>query len=158
MSRLPKAKDVRELFVGLLDREVNLHGGDAWAPLPSEGACVAEYVDDVDRLRAVAVVDLAFIAGVGTALGLLPPAKALAMVEDRRVSSAAVDIVYEVLNIASSLFNRDDQPHIRITDMHGPGGPLPGELPRIAARLGHRLDLSVEVVGYGVGRFTLILA
>jgi hypothetical protein len=157
-SVLPEPKEIRDLLVELLVRDVTLGNADAWAPLPHEGAVVAEFIDDRDRVAAIAVADISFTGFVGSAIGLLPIGGARDMIDEGRLSAMVVENVYEVLNVMSSLFNKEGHTHVRIGVLHGPGGPLPGELPAIARRLTSRLDVSVEVAGYGKGRLGFVLA
>jgi hypothetical protein len=155
---LPASKEIRDLLLDLLGRDVTLSFGDAWAPLPHDNAVVAEFIDDHDTLAAVAVADLAFAAFVGSAIGLLPAGGAKDMVKDGRLSSPVIDNVYETLNILSSLFNKPGLDHVRIGTLHGPGGPLPSDVNVVARRLTGRHDVKVEVQGYGTGRLGFIIA
>jgi hypothetical protein len=157
-SVLPQPKDIRDLLLDLLGRDVTLAAGDVWAPLPHEGAVVAEFINDASRLTAVAVGDLSFAGFVGAAIGLLPAGGVHDMIAEGRLSSMVVDNIYEVLNVTSSLFNTEGQPHVRIGTMHGPGGPLPGDLPAVVRRLTERIDVTVDVAGYGQGRLAFVLA
>jgi hypothetical protein len=155
---LPETKEIRDLLLDLLGRDVTLAYGDAWAPLPHDNAVTAEFIDDNDKLAALAVVDLPFAAFVGSAIGLLPAGGAKDMVKDGRLSSPVIDNVYEILNILTSLFNKEGLDHVRIGTLHGPGGPLPGDINTVSRRLTGRLDVKVDVQGYGPGRLGFIIA
>ncbi|MGN6605561.1 MAG: hypothetical protein ACTHMS_00930 [Jatrophihabitans sp.] len=154
---LPQSKEIRDLLLDLLGRDVTLSYGDAWAPLPHDNAVTAEYIDDHDQLAVVVVVDLPFAAYVGSAIGLLPAGGAQDMVKEGRLSSPVIDNVYEILNILSSLFNKEGLDHVRIGNLHGPGGPLAGDLNTVVRRLTGRMDVKVDVQGYGQGRLGFVL-
>lgn len=157
-SPLPHPKEIRDLLTCMLGREIELADTDAWFPHPTDQACVAEYVDDHGRLAVVSVADLPMCVYAGAALGLLPPGGAADMVEEKRPSTQVVENVYELLNIATSLFNKDGAPHVRIAAMHGPGGPLPPGVSAVAQRLNQRIDFHLRVPGYGAGRIAFVLA
>jgi hypothetical protein len=155
---LPAPMEVRVLLTDLLGRDVEVSDGSAWAPLPHEGAVVAEFVDDSLRLAAICMADLQFSAYAGASVGLLPAGGANDMIEENSLSPMVVENLYEVLNVMTSVFNKPNQPHVKITNMHGPGGPLPLDVKKVATRLTNRLDLKTTIAGYGTGRLALILA
>ena len=59
------------------------------------------------------------------------------------------DTFYEVLNIAASMFNVPGADHVRLHAMHPAGRDLPLDAQARALTLGRRLDLEVDVAGYG---------
>ncbi|MFC6342886.1 hypothetical protein ACFP8W_12935, partial [Nocardioides hankookensis] len=68
---LPDRKDIKDLFEGLLGRDVDITEGrpvDIGIPKP----VIASYVDDAQRLRAVAVMSFGLAARSGAALALGP--------------------------------------------------------------------------------------
>lgn len=155
---LPSPMDVRVLLADLLGRDVEVSDGSAWAPLPHEGAVVAEFVDDNLRLAAVAMCDIKLSGYAGAAVGLMPAGGVEDMIEENSLSPMVVENLYEVLNVLTSVFNKPNQPHVKIGTMHGPGGPLPVDTHVVATRLTNRMDLKISIAGYGVGRLALILA
>lgn len=156
-SYLPSTKEIRDLLTELLDREVTVAPSAPLAPTPNNPCTVAVYVDDTLQVTSVIAFDLALSAHAGAAIGLVPAAGSAAAIEERVLSQTLQENVYEVLNIAASLFNHDGATHVRLYDAHHVGAPVPGDVLARALTLGRREDLAVEVAGYGAGRLSVVL-
>ncbi len=154
---LPGSMEVRDLLATLLGRDVLVAPAAPLAPGPARPATLGVYVDDLLRVTSVLCLDLALSAHLGAALGLLPAREAALAIADGTLDEGLRENLYEVLNIASSLFNVPDVPHVRLYAMHPAGDPLPAEPRARALTLGRRLDLAVGVGGYGTGRMALVL-
>jgi hypothetical protein len=157
-TNLPHPKEVRDLLNDLLGRDVEVQVIDAWAPQPLDMAAAAEFVDDHLQLQSVAMLDLPLSVFIGASIGLVPAGGAKDMVAERDPSQMVIDNLYEVLNILTSLFNTTENPHVKITTMHAPGAAFPADVAQILRRLVGRLDLSVDIDGYGKGRLALVVA
>ena len=156
-SVLPQVKEVRDLLESLLGRDVEVKDGPAWIPPDGEKIIVAEFVDDESTLAALAMCDLSGGAFIGAAMGLLPKGGAEDMVKEGSLSPTVSENLYETMNIAASLFNVADCPHVRITVMHAPGVALPGPVDALVKQPTGRVDLAINVSGYGPGRFSLVV-
>jgi len=156
-SYLPAIKEIRDLLADLLGRDIDLSPTTPLAPSSKNPTSVGVYVDDALQVTAVVVCDLAFSAYVAAAIGLVPPPTAQEAVEEGTLSLALRENLYEVLNIAASLFNVGEHTHLRLYDLHAAGDPLPGSVLVQALTLGRREDLEVEVGGYGRGRLSVVL-
>lgn len=154
---LPQPKQLRDLLVELLDREVTMTPSTPFAPGPDTPASVAVYVDDSLRIAAVIAADLAFSAYAGAAIGLIPPGGAAACLEDGKLTDTIAENLYEVLNIAASVFNVPGADHLKLHALH-PAGPALDPMVRLQAlTLGRREDLAVDVGGYGAGVLSVVL-
>lgn len=118
---------------------------------------MAEFVDDLVQLRAVTLLDLPFAFYTGAAVGLLPAGGARDMVDERDPSSMVIENLYEVLNVLTSVFDVGTNPHVKIASMYAPGTGFPGDIDQVVRRLTGRLDLTVNIDGYGSGRLALIV-
>ena len=154
---LPAPKAVRDLFVDLLGRNVEVTPADVpYGPELGEPTTYAVYVDDRVRATAVAAADLDLSARMAAAIGLVPPGGAEAAIEDRRLSPMLEENLYEVLNICSQLLNAEGRPHVKLHANYPPASPPPGDVRGYANALGSRLDLTVSIAGYGEGRLALV--
>ncbi len=100
---LPTAEAFGTLTSMLVGKKVKVAKG---APLPSANVrCVATYVDGTGVLAFVVVTDLAFLAGIGAALAMIPPPAVAEAIKAGKPSEALVENAYEALNVAASLFN-----------------------------------------------------
>jgi hypothetical protein len=156
-SYLPATKEIKDLLTELLDRPVTVAPSTPLAPTPKNPCTVAVYVDDTLQVTSVIAFDLALSAHAGAAIGLVPAAGAEAAIEEGVLNDTLRDNLYEVLNIAASLFNADGATHVRLYDAHHIGNPLPGDVLARALTLGRREDLAVEIGGYGSGRLSVVL-
>ncbi len=156
-SHLPVTKEVRDLLTELLDRPVQLSPSTPLAPTPKSPCTVAVYVDDLLRVTALIAADLPLSAYAGAAIGLVPVGGAEAAIEEGTLTDTLRENLYEVLNIAASLFNADGATHVRLYDVHHVGNPLPADVMGRALTLGRREDVTVEVGGYGTGRLSVVM-
>lgn len=154
---LPQPKQLRDLLADLLGRDVTLEPATPYAPGPTTPASVATYVDDSLRICAVLACDLPFSARAGAAIGLVPPAGADEAIADGKLTDTLAENLYEVLNIAASMFNVAGADHLKLHALH-PAGPPLDPMTRISTlTLGRREDLAVEINGYGAGLLSVVL-
>ena len=154
---LPAAKDVRDMVTGLVGKPVGVAPGAPVTPTPDKPVSVAVYVDPHMAVNAICVMDLAASAYTGAALALLPPGGAQdAVEEDGELSGMMVEALHEVVNVLSALFNVPGAPHSKLHKLYAPGEELPGDIAGMLANF-NRLDLAIEVPGYGKGALSLVL-
>jgi hypothetical protein len=155
---LPAALEVRELLEGLLGREVNATvGTGAVEPHVHPGAAVGVYVDDLLALRALVVVDMPLAAWMGAAIALVPRGTAQSAVDDGLITPALFENTAEILNVAASLFNADGAPHLRLYETFAPRETLPADVQKWVLAYVRRLDMELEVTGYGGGRISVLV-
>jgi hypothetical protein len=156
-SPLPGAKDVRDLLEGMLGREVEVRTGGAMVnPQADAGAQVGAYVDKLGALRAVVVADLALAARAGAAIALMPAGGAEVAIEESQLSQSLFENAYEILNVMASLFNVGDAPHVKLDGCWAPGDTVPADVAQWVLSYVRRLDLDVDVKGYGPGRLSVL--
>ncbi len=155
---LPAAQAVRELVEGLLGRSVEARSAHAGVELKrNRENLVGAYVTDVGHLSAVVLVDLAGAARLGAALGLAPRTAADAAITSGLLPVQLGDNVAEVLNVAASLFNADGAPHLRLLSVYGGDAPVPADVATAAAAFAPRVDLELDIAGYGPGGWSVVL-
>ncbi len=153
---VPSAFAIRELFEGMLGRDVEWEDGARVDFL--DGAAVATYVDDFGNLRAVALADIPLTARAGSAIALMPQAGAESAVANGLISPAQFDNMAEILNVAASLFNKPDTAHLRLLESYAPRETLPAEVADLCLLQGSRIDGALTVQGYGSGRISVVVA
>jgi len=156
-THLPVPKQVRDLFGDLLDREVTLTPAAPQAPTPSTPTTVAVYVDDYLRISALIICDLELSARAGAAIGLVPVSGAEAVIEEGALSAVLQENLFEVLNIAASMFNAPGAEHLRLHEVHPAGPPLSQQLWAMTLTLGRREDFRLDIAGYGAGHVSVVL-
>ena len=155
-THLPVPFQVRTLLEELFGRPVEVRPGPPWAPLGGEKGTFALYVDDRVAVRAVGVCDLPFSAYAGAAIGLVPAAAAQAAVTDGALDANTQENLYEVLNICAALYNVDGAAHMKLHDVLHVGADVAPQVQALSAVLGRRLDLIVDITGYGTGRISFV--
>ena len=155
--QLPAAKDVRDMLTGLVSKPVSVAPGAPVTPTADKPVSVAVYVDAGMNVNALCVMDLAASAYTGGALALLPPGGCQdAVEEDGELSGLMVEALHEVVNVLSALLNTPGAPHSKLHELYAPGDELPGDIAGMLANF-NRIDLALEIPGYGKGGLSLVL-
>ena len=154
---LPAPKDVREMLEGLVGRTVVVSPGAPVTPTADRPVSVAVYVAPDMAVNALCLMDLGASAYTAGGLALLPPGGCQdAVEEDGELSGMMVEALHEVVNIVSALFNTPGAPHSKLHKLYAPGDDLPGDIVGMLAAF-NRIDLVVEVQGYGKGGLSLVV-
>jgi CheY-like chemotaxis protein len=152
---LPAPKDVRDMLVRLLDRAVTVRPGARLRPGPGDPVSLAVYVDPRRSVNAVCLMDLPLSAYTAGALALLPAGGVQDVVEEGQLSPALAETLREVVNVLSAVVNTPGAPHSKLDRLYAAGSYLPEELLVMASGF-ERLDLAVDVPGYGTGALSLV--
>ena len=154
---LPAAKDVRDMLSGLVGKEIAVSPGAPVTPEPNRPVTVAIYTAPDMSVNALCVMDLGASAYTAAALALLPAGGAQdAVEEDKELSPLLLEALHEVVNVLSALFNTPGAPHSKLNKLVADGEDIPGDIAGMLAGF-NRLDLTVEVPGYGKGGLSLVL-
>jgi len=153
---VPHPKQIRDLFLGVTGKDVEV--GPVNPVVPGRDlAMVAVYVTDKLATGAAVACDLPLAAYAGAALGLVPLPRAEEAITMGLLPEDLAENFYEVVNIMASVFNENPAaPHLKLYKVHAVGEKLPSD---VASSLGYvvrRLDLKVDVEGYGSGRLSCV--
>ena len=152
---LPSPKDVRDLLEGLVGKDITVGPGE---PLSlNDKPAVAVYVDPQLHTTALCLVDVPLAAWCAGAFALLPKGGLEDAIDDGELSEMHLEVLYEVVNVTAALFNGAGVTHSKLYKLYAPGEALPGDLAGLAAAF-NRIDLSVEVAGYGSGAMSIVMA
>ena len=152
---LPTAKDVRDLLEGLFGKDVVVAPGDPVSL--NDKPAVAVYVDPTMATTALCLLDIRLAAWFAGALALLPKGGLEDAIDEGELYPMHLEAVYEVVNIAASMFNGEGRNHSKLHRLHAPGETVPGDIAGLAAAF-NRIDLVVDVDGYGKGNLSIVLA
>ena len=152
---LPAPKDVRDLLEGLLGKDVTVAPGEPVSL--NDGAALAVYVDPQLSTNAICLVDVPLAAWFAGALALLPKGGLEDAIDEGELSAMHLEVVYEVVNVAAAMFNGGGVTHSKLYKLYAPGEAVPGDLAGLAAGF-NRIDLEVEVAGYGTGSLSIVIA
>jgi two-component system chemotaxis response regulator CheY len=155
-ASFPKPAQVGSALTELLRKNV----GAAAAPstlIPVLARIVAEYHSvEGGALAACAVCDLAFALRTGAALTLVPPGVVEEAIRARALEDTLADNFHEVLNVMARFFDHGGSSRVQLGPVHLPGEKLDPALAAPIARPAARLDLTVDIAGYGKGNLSLL--
>jgi len=152
--RLPTPEAVASLLSDLIGRRATAKKGTAFA---APAACaIATYVEASGGVAFIAFADVAFVAGVGAALAMIPCGVVQESISAGKPSEVLVENAYEVLNIMASLFNDGTvgEHHVKIKRLTV-APHLPEKLKFLRLPDG-RLDLAISLPGYPDGKLTIV--
>ncbi len=151
---LPTADAFGRLVSDLMGKRVKVAKGAAFAGPSAKAAAV--YVDAEKQPVYAAIADAPFLAGIGAALAMIPPALVAEAIRAPKLPANLVENAYEVLNIAASVFNEiEGTPrHVKIESLLF--APLAAPLAAQVGKPVARLDLVVGVPGYPDGKLSLL--
>lgn len=153
---VPHPKQIRDLFLGVTGKEVEVGPVDPVVP-GRDPAVVAVYVTDRLGTGAAVACDLPLAAYAGAALGLVPLPRAEEAIAAGTLPEDLAENFAEVVNILASVFHADPEaPHLTLHAVHGVGDRLPTDVASFLGYVVRRLDLRVDVQGYGAGRLSSV--
>ena len=152
---LPTAVSIADLVTMLVGKKVR---AVPTTPLPVASARgLATYIDETQKLTFVALTDMAFLAGVGAALAMIPAGVVTEAIKSGKPAPVLTENAFEVMNILSSLCNDADGKgaHIKIKGLVVVP-PVPPDVAAHLAKPAARLDLEIQLPGYANGKLTLL--
>ena len=152
---LPTRHAVRTLIQGLVGRDLDLRDGEPIMPRPSN--LVAAYVTDKMQVAVAIVLDIECAARLGGSLGMLPRGGVDDAIKEVDVSGLLRDNTFEVMNVLAAVFNVENAPHVRLYDLYGPMSAVPTDVLALTQLAGSRMDLEIDVAGYGAGHLSIIV-
>ncbi len=153
---LPSAKDVKDMLSGLVGKPVSVLPGDPATPTPDNPVAVGVFVDPYQNVNALCVMDLAASVYTAGALALLPPGGCQDSVEeDHEITALQLEALHEVMNVLSAMFNVPGAPHSKLDGVYY-GDDIPGDIAGMLSAF-NRIDLLVEIPGYGKGHVSLVI-
>jgi hypothetical protein len=154
--RVPAPKNIKDLFEGLLGRDVSLGDG---VPVPLDARprpTTAVYVNDNHALSAVALMDFPLTAYSGAALALLPKGGAEDAIDEKDLPPTLLENAAELLNVLAAPVGDASGVHQRLHQTFGPDQLPPSDVSAWSARLGSRLDVELDIKGYGKGTLSVV--
>ena len=119
-------------------------------------AIYGTYIDDNDVPVSLVVVDRNYTAYLGAALTLVPPATANDMAASGQFNDIVIANVREIMNILSRLYMEGSSPHLRFAEIRMSKAELKPAEQAVLDGVAARLDMSMDVPGYGAGLCSLV--
>lgn len=153
---VPMAEPIRRTLADLLGRPVEVKPAPGGLRAIQRGI-IAEYARADGLSVGLFVVDLAFAAYAGAALSMVPAGVAADSIRAGRLEANLAENTQEVFNILGSLLNAPGYPHCTLKAVHAIPGPLPAVVTPLVAKPAARLELGVNIGGYGPGVFIVLV-
>jgi hypothetical protein len=150
---LPLREPTTAVLRSLLDMAVVVKKADKPMKDPQFWATL---VGDDNHLSVLCAVDLPLSAYLACALSGVAKNVAEEFIKAKKLEAANAETLREVINVASSLFNVGDAPHVRLLGFAQQGSKEYTEWHGMAAQGRARSDLTVEIPRYGNGSLAFI--
>lgn len=155
MASLPDAKTVADAVSRLLRRPVTAKLTQAKPDALRMGGIYRSSPDA--PYAATCSVDLGFAAFSGAALSMIPADAAKDCIKANELEEMIQDNFAEVLNVFSRLFGDQDNKRILLTDKFFPPDAVPSDVSQSVSAGSAKLDIEVDIDGYGKGLVALRL-
>jgi hypothetical protein len=152
----PTLKQVKDLFEGLLGRDVAVADGEPVLLDSRPRPTTAVYVDDRNKLSSVAVMDFALTAYCGAALALVPKGGAEIAIEEKDLPASLLENASEMLNVLAAPIGESSGVHQRLHQTFGPEDVPPSDVTAWSAQVGTRIDVRMDIKGYGAGTLSVV--
>ena len=156
MSRqvLMNAMDTKRMLA-MLYPDIKVENSDVKVE-EDPNAMFGTYVSDEDEPVSLCVFDRAFGGYLGAALTLVPPETAAAAAQSGEYSDVIKASIGEVINILSRIYMEGSSPHLRQAPTRWSAAELTPAEQAILQNCGARLDMRMEIPGYGAGHCSLV--
>ena len=88
---------------------------------------------------------------------MIPPVVAEESVRRGVLGEYMAENLYEVANVMSRMFNHDGEAHVRLREVVQALNAVPPFVGEMLARKPMRLDLNINISGYGAGPMVLLI-
>lgn len=154
MAALPDGEGVAQFFSATLRREV---ATKVVKPADDRLTMAGHYVNGMKTLIAGCFCDRALVAYAGAAFSLVPADAAEESLADSQLDEVLVENFAEILNICSRLFEGGTGQRVTLSRIEEPGTPASAASQAMLRNPVKRLDLELDIAGYGTGRIALAL-
>jgi two-component system chemotaxis response regulator CheY len=155
-ASFPTPAQIGTALAALLRRNVVASSAPV-TPLPPNARIVAEYHSaEGSALDACAICDLGFALRAAASLTLIPSAAAEEAIRARIVEDTLKENLHEVLNVMARFFDHGGISRVQLGAVHLPNEKISPALTAQIAKPAGRMDLAVDVAGYGSGKLTLL--
>ncbi len=155
-SSLPPLEEIAELLHSLLDMKIAVEPGQPVQLDQEKPTAVATFVNEAGRVKTVLLCDLEGIIYLGAGMAVMPADLAHEFISSKNIPDNIAEIFQEVINESANLFNKSGKLHLSPGVLKITPDTLPDKVERLISKPGSRLDIKIEVPGYGTGMISLI--
>ncbi len=154
--KLPKDEHVGKMMTDLLGRNVKMAASKN--PLAKDrkaNIVVAEFCDSEGNAEVLLLADNSFVCLSGAALAMVPQGAALEAVRENTPPENLLEIYHEVANVLTATF-RDDNVRLVLGAIHTELKNAPSDFQTAAKAAKNRLEMNLDITGYGNCRAALV--
>ena len=156
-DRIPPAIEIEELLTTLLDLDVEVKTISK-VPYANKDVCVLGLMKkETNHLGAVVIGDRYFANFIGASLTRMHADSARRDIKGSTITEATLENIEEVFSVLANNLNARGAPHLILHQTRKESVPLPGPLGKVVDVAPNRIDLQINIPGYGKGTMTLVL-
>ncbi len=152
---LPDAGAVARLVTSLIGKQVTQKAGAVLKRLP-EGGVAGVFRNDAQEIVVLVLADVSLAAATGAALAMIPATAAQDAARSGVLPPNMAENFREVVNVMSGLLTGSGNRAVRLTEFSV--GAMPEQAGDVFSTPGGRLDLELDIQGYGKGALSFIVA
>ncbi len=155
---LPEVDKIGMHISSIVGKKVDTGSTDPVDGKAAKNGVIGVYESEDGVVGGVCVCSTAFAAFAGAALAMIPPAVAQTAATSGQIPANIQENVGEVLNILSSLFNKEGSPRLSLKKVINAGDDIPEGVSILITEPAGREDITIDIPGYGAGTMTLLVA
>ena len=157
LAYLPNSKEIKNFFSDLLAKNITVTDAKVISYPFNEKILIGSLVDSTSgEIKVLLLCDLAFACFGGAALAMIPAGVAKENIKENEITASMLENIKEIVNIASSLCNKPDFPHLRLKEVFG-SDSLPEHFTALLAKKPVKTyDVEIEIASYGKGKFSFL--
>jgi hypothetical protein len=152
---LPDAGALVKLVTSLIGKQVTQKPGAALKQVP-KGGVVGVFRNDAQEIVVLVVADVPLAAAGGAALAMIPATAAQDAARSGVLPPNMAENFREVINVMSGLLTGSGNRAVRLTEFAV--GTVPEQAGKVFSAPVGRLDLELDIQGYGKGALSFIVA
>ena len=156
LHTLPTADAVARLFGDLLGRRVSAKPCAAKVHVVPGSPGVFGLFGS-DRVEALVYCDIALACYAGAALSLIPMTSVQSSVRIGSMAPGTFENLSEVLNVARSWFDAENVPQAKLLRVVASPCILPKDVAPLLQKATDRIELEVDISGYGAGKMMIVV-
>ena len=153
---VPDTKEVSRMLTFLLGREVKVAKGSRIRTGARDHWTLGVFVAEDGTVVGLCATDFPLAANSGAALSLFPPHIAKACIDSNEIEESLWENTLEVYNVVSRFFHDAHDGMIQLGTTYKSGADVPKEVKKYMRRSKRRVDLRVNISGYGSGSLALM--
>lgn len=153
---VPDVKEISRMLTTLLGREVRVAKGSRIRTGARDKYTLGAFVAENNDVVGICATDFPMASYFGAALSLFPPQKAKKCLDENEIEVSIWENTLEVYNVVSRFFHEAHEGMVQLGPTWKDGDDVPADIRKFMRASTQRVDMTVNIVGYGSGSMALI--